>query len=54
MLIERNQFMATITKRGDNFRIKISLDYDMEHKQTVKSTTYKPPQGVSPYALTYR
>ncbi len=40
--------MATITKRGDTFRIKVSLGYDMEHKQIVKSTTYKPPQGVSP------
>ncbi len=35
--------MATITKRGDTFRIKVSLGYDMEHKQIVKSTTYKPP-----------
>jgi integrase len=40
--------MATITKRGDTFRIKVSLGYDMNHKQIVKSTTYKPPQGVTP------
>ena len=40
--------MATITKRGDTFRIKVSLGYDTEHKQIVKSTTFKPPQGVTP------
>lgn len=40
--------MATITKRGDTFRIKISLGYDAEHKQIIKSTTFKPPQGVTP------
>lgn len=39
--------MATITKRGDTFRIKVSLGYDTEHKQIVKSTTFKPPQGVT-------
>ena len=48
MLIERNQCMATITKRGDTFRIKVSLGYDAEHRQIVKSTTFKPPQGVTP------
>ena len=40
--------MATITKRGDTFRIKVSLGYDTEHKRIVKSTTFKPPQGVTP------
>lgn len=40
--------MATITKRGDTFRIKVSLGYDTEHKQIIKSTTFKPPQGVTP------
>lgn len=47
-VIERNHFMATITKRGDTFRIKVSLGYDTEHKQIIKSTTFKPPQGVTP------
>lgn len=40
--------MATITKRGDTFRIKVSLGYDKEHKQIIKSTTYKTPKGISP------
>ena len=40
--------MATITKRGDTFRIKVSLGYDTEHKQIVKSTTFKPPRSVTP------
>lgn len=40
--------MATITKRGDTFRIKVSLGYDTEYKQIIKSTTFKPPQGVTP------
>lgn len=39
---------GTITKRGDTFRIKVSLGYDTEHKQIIKSTTFKPPQGVTP------
>lgn len=39
--------MATITKQGDTFRIKVYLGYDKERKQIVKSTTYKPPKGVS-------
>lgn len=39
--------MATITKRGETYRIIVSLGYDMDHKQIVKSTTFKPPQGVT-------
>lgn len=40
--------MASITKRGNNFRIKVSLGYDSNYKQIVKSTTYVPPEGTSP------
>lgn len=40
--------MATITKRGASFRIKVSLGYDINGKQIVKSTTFSPPQGTSP------
>lgn len=40
--------MATITKRGETFRIKVSLGYDINHKQIVKSTTFKPPTGTTP------
>lgn len=34
--------MANITKRGGTFRIKVSCGYDVNGKQVVKSTTYKP------------
>lgn len=40
--------MATITKRGETFRIKVSLGYDLNGKQIVKSTTFTPPSGVTP------
>lgn len=40
--------MATITKRGDAFRIKVSLGYDENKKQIVKSTTFAPPKGTTP------
>lgn len=39
--------MATITKRGDAFRIKVSLGYDENKKQIVKSTTFVPPKGTT-------
>ena len=40
--------MATITKRGETFRIKVSLGYDANGKQIVKSTTFTPPIGATP------
>ena len=40
--------MASISKRGNSFRIKVSLGYDSSYKQIVKSTTYNPPEGISP------
>lgn len=40
--------MATITKRGKNFRIKVSLGYDMNGKQIIKSTTFTAPDGTTP------
>lgn len=40
--------MATITKRGETFRIKVSLGYDANGKQIVKSTTFVPPAGATP------
>ena len=39
--------MATITKRGDAFRIKVSLGYDENKKQIIKSTTFVPPKGTT-------
>lgn len=31
--------MATITKRGDTYRIRCSLGYDSQGKQVIRSTT---------------
>ena len=39
--------MATISKRGAGYRIKVSLGFDMNGKQIIKSTTFSPPLGVS-------
>lgn len=40
--------MANITKRGNTFRIRVFVGCDMNGKQLVKSTTYTPPDGVTP------
>lgn len=40
--------MANITKRGKKFRIKVSLGYDMDDRQIIKSTTFTAPDGVTP------
>ena len=37
-----------IIKRGDTFRIRVFVGCDMNGKQLVKSTTYTPPDGVTP------
>ena len=34
--------MATITKRGDTYRIKVSCGYDRNNKQIIRSVTYTP------------
>ncbi|MBP0985322.1 MAG: site-specific integrase [Oscillospiraceae bacterium] len=39
--------MAAISKRGKGFRIKVSLGYDMNGRQIIKSTTFSPPEGIS-------
>jgi integrase len=39
--------MATITRRGETFRIVVSLGYDMDGKQIRKSTTFTPPDDVT-------
>ena len=39
--------MATITKRGNTYRIRASCGYDSDGKQIVKSMTYKPATGLS-------
>lgn len=40
--------MATITKRGDSYRIKVSCGYDVEGKQVIQSMTWKPDPGLTP------
>ncbi|QGG47409.1 site-specific integrase [Heliorestis convoluta] len=39
--------MPSIEKRGDTYRIMVSLGYNMEGKQIRKTTTFKPPKNVS-------
>ena len=34
--------MATITKRGESYRIKVSCGYDTTGKQVIQSITWKP------------
>ena len=40
--------MPSIKKRGDTFRIMVSLGYDIKGRQIRKNTTFKPPLGVAP------
>lgn len=40
--------LANITKRGNTFRIRVFVGCDMNGKQLVESTTYTPPDGVTP------
>ena len=39
--------MASIRKRGNNFTVTVSMGYDQNGKQIKKTTTYKPPEGVT-------
>ena len=39
--------MANITKRGDTYKITVSLGFDMNGKQRRKIATFKPPQGMT-------
>lgn len=40
--------MATITKRKDTFQISVFLGYDINGKKIRKTTTFKPPEKVTP------
>lgn len=40
--------MSTITKRGNAYRIRVSVGYDIEGKQTMKSMTWKPASDMTP------
>lgn len=39
--------MATITKRGGSYRIKVSCGYDINGKQMVQTKTWKPDEGMT-------
>lgn len=39
--------MPSIKRRGDTFRIMVSLDYDMNGKQIRKTIIFKPPENVT-------
>lgn len=39
--------MATITKRGDNYRIRVSDGYDVHGKQKMRTMTWKPEPGMT-------
>jgi integrase len=39
--------MASITKRGDSYRIKVSCGYDTSGKQVVQTMTYRPENGMT-------
>ena len=40
--------MPSVNKRGDTFRIMVSLGYNLKGRQIRKTTTFKPPEGVTP------
>lgn len=40
--------MPSIKKRGDTYRIMVSLGYDMDGRQIRKTTTFTPPENVTP------
>ena len=39
--------MASIRKRGDTYTITAYMGYDESGKQRKKTTTYRPPDGVT-------
>ena len=39
--------MPSVSKRGDVYRIMVSLGYGMDGRQIRKTTTYTPPEGVT-------
>ena len=39
--------MATITKRGNSYRITVSCGYDLNGKQLRRTMTWVPPDGMT-------
>lgn len=48
MVVQGGITMATITRRGDSYRIKISCGYDVNGKQIIQTKTWKPEEGMTP------
>ena len=44
-VLERMFFMASIEKRGDGYRITVSNGRDINGKQVLEKTTWKPDPG---------
>ena len=40
--------MASIQKRGDSYRIVVSMGYDVNHKKLVEITTFTPDKNLTP------
>ena len=40
--------MATISKRGNSYRIRVSDGYDVNGKQKMRSMTWTPDPGMTP------
>lgn len=39
--------MATVTKRGNTYKITVSCGYDTQGRQVRKSMTWKPAEGMT-------
>lgn len=39
--------MASVTKRGNRYRIRVSAGYDVEGNQIIKSKTWTPDSGMT-------
>lgn len=46
-ITEEVHIMATVTKRGDSYRIKVSCGYDVNGKQVVQTRTWRPDPDMS-------
>ena len=43
--------MASVIKSGDAYRIRVSSGYDVNGKQIIKSKTWRPEPGMTPYQI---
>lgn len=47
-IVKRKENMASIQKRGDNYRIVVSMGYDINGKKLVEITTFTPDKDLTP------